>query len=61
MTLSIAEEAESATSVDNDRAHSDRRSGENEYGDSVPTTEGRVGATQPICDGDRQEEELLYL
>ena len=61
MTLSVAEEARNATSVGDNRAHSNRESRKNKHSDDMTAVEDRVGTIQPICHGDRQEEELLHL
>jgi len=57
----MTEETRNATSVGNNRACSNRGSRKNKHGNDMATVEDRVGATQPIYYGDRQEEELLYL
>ena len=48
MTPSMAEEARNATLADNNRAHSNRGSREDKYGDSMTTAKNRVGITQSI-------------
>jgi len=60
-TISVVEEAGNASPVGDNGAHSDGRSRKNKCGDGAPTTEGRVGVTQPICHRSRQGEELLCL
>ena len=60
ITISVAEET-NAPSVGDNRACSDRGSREDKYSDGTTVAKGSVGATQPICHGGRQEEELLCL
>ena len=48
MTPSMAEEARNATSASNNRAHSNRGSREDKYGDSMTTAKNRIGTTQSI-------------
>ena len=54
MTLSVAEETRSTSSAGNNRAHSDGRSGKNEYsnGEGIGV-EDRVSKTRSLCDGSR--------
>ena len=58
---SVAEEARNTTSVDNNRARSDRGSKEDECGDGMTAVKNRVSTTQPIHYEDRQKEKLLCL
>jgi len=63
MTLGVAKEA-NASAGDNG-ACSDGRSGENKCGSSERAG-GRIGyggssETGPLCNGDRQRKELLYM
>jgi len=53
MTPSMVEEARNATSVGDNRAHSNRGSREDKYGDSMTTAKNRVGTTQSIYYEDR--------
>ena len=62
MTLSVAEETRSTSSVGNNRAHSDERSGKHGYSNGEGTEVGdRVPKKRPLHDGDGQGEELLHL
>jgi len=47
-TISVVEEAGNTSPVDDNGACSDGRSRKNKCGDGALTTEGRVGAMQPI-------------
>ena len=64
MTISVAEEA-NAPSVGDNRACSDRRSGENKCGSGEraggKTGYGGFSETEPLYNGGRQREELLRL
>ena len=48
MTPSMAEEARNTTSAGNNRAHSNRGSREDKYGNSMTTAKNRIGTTQSI-------------
>ena len=62
MTLSVAEKASSISSVGDNRAHFDGRSGKNKCSDGERTEAGdRAPKKRPLCDGGGQEEELLCL
>jgi len=51
MALSLAKEARDTSTTDSSGSCTNRRSGENKYGDNKPSTEGRVGPIQLICHG----------
>jgi len=53
MTTSVAEKAGNATSVDNNRVHSDRGSRENECSDVTPSTEREGCLKKPLQNGSR--------
>jgi len=60
-TPSVAEKTRNATSVGDNWTYSNEGSRKNEYSNSMATAEDRVGVTQPLCNGSRQEKELLCL
>ena len=47
--ISVAEEAGNASSVNNNRVHSNRGSRKDRGGNGAPSTEGRVCSMKPIC------------
>ena len=49
MASDLAKEAGIASTVGNNRACPDGRSGEDKYGNGNPSTEGRVFSKEPIC------------
>ena len=53
MTTSVAEEAGNATSVGDNRVHSDKENRENECGNVTPSTEGGGCSKKPLCNGGR--------
>jgi len=55
---SLAKEAGSTLTADSSRAGSDERSRKDKCGDGAPSAEGRVGSTQLICHGCKQEGKL---
>ena len=55
----MAKKTENTLTADVNRAYSNRGSKKNECSDGMPLAESRVSATQPICHGSRQREELL--
>ena len=59
-TPSVVEEAGNTTSADDNRAHSNRKSRENECNDSTPTTKSRIGAIQHLCHGGGQKLLCLW-
>jgi len=62
MTLSMAEKARSTSSVGDNRAHSDRRSGKNECSDDEGIgARDRGPKKRLLCNGGKQGEELLHL
>ena len=62
MTLSVAEEARSTSSVGNNRAHSNRRSGKNECSNNEGTgVRDRASKKRFLYNGGRQGEKLLHL
>ena len=52
----MAKEARSISTKGSNKTSSDGGSGENECGDGMPSTEGRVCAMKPICHGNEQEQ-----
>ena len=62
MTTSVAEEVGNVFPVDNNRACSDGRSGENECGGCERTEAGNGGTKKRLLYNEsRQREKLLYL
>jgi len=55
----IAKKTGNTSAADTNRAYSNGESKKNEYSNSALLAESRVGTTQPICHGSRQEKELL--
>jgi len=53
MTTSMAEEAENASSADDNRACSNRGSREDKDSNGVPLTEDRGCSKKPLCNGSR--------
>ena len=51
---SLAKKTGGSSTVDTDRACSNRRSRKNEYSNSMPESVGRVCTSQPICYGCEQ-------
>jgi len=51
ITSSMAQKAGNISTAGSSRTCSDGGSRENKRGNSMPTTEGRVGLIQPICYG----------
>jgi len=59
MASNMAKKAGNALAAGANRAYSNGRSRKDKHGNGAPLAEGRVGATQPICHGSKQEEKLL--
>jgi len=58
----MAEKARSTSSVGNNRAHSNGKSGKNECSNGEETgVEDRAPKKRSLCNGDRQGEKLLHL
>ena len=60
MTISVVEEANAFLAGDN-RACSNRGSGEDKYGSSVEIRHGGSSKKESLCNRNRLGEELLYL
>ena len=62
MTTSVAEKAGNASSAGDNRAHSNRRSGENKCDGCEKVRAGNRGTKEePLCNRSKQREELLCL
>jgi len=57
MTTSMVEEAGNATSVDNNRTHSNGGSRKDGCSDDMPSAKGKGYTKKPLCYEDGQEEE----
>jgi len=59
MASNMAKKAGNALAAGANKAYSNGESRKDKHSNSALLVEGRVGATQPICHGSRQREELL--